>query len=193
MIEHWRSAQGDVAAMLHKDGLSVFDGRSLRTVDVQKRNYTSMVADRNDNLWLGSLEGLSFLTPAGKLQTVFGREYRFNSEKIVTMAAAPDNAKYPYVLAVAVDEKAVADPGSFNFFKSSDPPPMLIPACNDPYRLQVVNADVSSSQIMLFDGEKWEPMFRPGVNKMMFDQTCLWLATSCRVMRLYLPTVVEGY
>ncbi|EKD80981.1 MAG: hypothetical protein ACD_39C02061G0002 [uncultured bacterium] len=109
------------------------------------------------------------------------------------MAAAPDDAKYPYVIAVATDNWASEQSGSFNVHKGSDPPPFLARGTDSPYRLKVINADVSASQIMLYDGDKWEPMFRPGVRAMLFDQEFLWIATSCRVMRLYMPTVVQSY
>ena len=192
-IAFWKSDKAELVAMLHKDSLSVFDGQTLKPVVVPKRNYTCMVADRDNKLWLGSLQGLLYLSPAGKVKTIFGKANDFNSERVVTMATAPDNAKYPYVLAVAVDQQAHENTGSFNFFRSSDSPPMLTRGADSPYRLRVINPAIGNAQIMLYDGEKWEPMFRPGVISMMFDQSFLWISTSSRVMRLYMPTVVQSY
>lgn len=193
-IEYWKTEEGPVAALLFEKSLATFDGSKLAFIAVPERNYTCMVQDRQQNLWLGSFQGLSYLTPDGKIKEIHGRMNDFNSERVVAIAAAPDDAKYPYTLAVAVDEYAKKpSTGAGKIYGSSDPPPTLKRGRDSKYRLRVVNADVSSSQIMLYDGEKWEPMFRPGVRAMMFDQEFLWIATSCRVMRLYMPTVVQSY
>lgn len=192
-IESWKSDKGVLVAMLHKDSLSVFDGQSLQPLAVPKRNYTCMVADRDNKLWLGSLEGLLYFTPNQKMQMIMGVGNDFNSTRVVTMAAAPDNAKYPYVLAVSVDEQARELNGVFQSAQNADQPPILARGADSPYRLRVINFGNDNSQIMLYDGQKWEPMFRPGVRKMMFDQSYLWISTSSRVMRLYMPTVVQSY
>ena len=192
-VEYWKTEAGPVAALLSKRGLATFDGSRLDFIDVPERNYTCMVQDRHHNLWLGSLQGLSYLTPTGKLKDIHGKANFFNSEKVISMAAAPDDAKYPYVIAVAVDEFAQTRKGSRKVYGSSDPPPSLVRGRFGHYSLKVLNAQVDSSQIMLYDGKKWEPMFRPGVRAMMFDQEFLWISTSCRVVRLYIPVVVQSY
>jgi hypothetical protein len=193
-IQYWESAEGSVAALLFDKGLATFEGSKLTFIAVPERNYTCMVQDRNHNLWLGSFQGLSYLTPDGKINEINGRMNDFNSERVVAIAAAPDDAKYPYTVAVAVDEYAKENSiGVRKTYRSSDPPPSLARGSDSAYRLRVMNASVAASQIMLYDGKKWEPMFRPGVRAMMFDQEFLWLATSCRVMRLYMPTVVQSY
>lgn len=192
-VTSWKSNQGVLVAMLHKESLSVFDGETLRPVAVPKRTYTSIVADRDDRLWLGSLNGLLYLSPDEKIHQIMSTANGFNSEKVVAMAAAPDNAKYPYVLAVSVDQRATRLPGLFKFSAPSDKPPRLYPGSDCPWRLRVVSDGDGGSQVMLFDGEKWESMSRPGVNNLLFDQAFLWLGTSSRVLRLYMPTVVESY
>ncbi len=193
-IEYWKTSEGAVAALLFAKGLATFDGSKLSFIAVPERNYTCMVQDRYYNLWLGSFQGLSYLTPDGKINEIHGRMNDFNSEKVVAIAAAPDDAKYPYTIAVSVDEYAKEQgPGVRKLYRSSDPPPSLAGGPDSRYRLRVMNADVSISQVMLYDGEKWEPMFRPGVRALMFDQQFLWISTSCRLMRLYMPTVVQSY
>lgn len=193
-ITYWKSEEGAVAALLLDKGLATFDGSKLVFFAVPERNYTCMVQDRHNNLWLGSMQGLAYLTPAGRFKDIHGRMHDFNSEKVVAIAAAPDDAKYPYTIAVAVDEYAKKKgSGVSKLYRSSDPPPSLVRGADSQYRLRVLNAGVDISQIMLYDGEKWEPMFRPGVREMMFDQEFLWIATSCRVMRLYMPVVVQSY
>lgn len=192
-VEHWKTESGPVVALLSKKGLATFDGNRLDFIDVPERNYTCMVQDRHRNLWLGSLQGLSYLTPAGKLKDIHGKANFFYSEKVTSMAAAPDDAKYPYIIAVAVDEFAQTGKGPRKIYGSSDPPPSLVRGRFGHYSLKVLNAQVDSSQIMLYDGKKWEPMFRPGVRAMMFDQEFLWITTSCRVVRLHIPVVVQSY
>ncbi|PKL48183.1 MAG: hypothetical protein CVV42_10395 [Candidatus Riflebacteria bacterium HGW-Riflebacteria-2] len=193
-IEYWKTNEGAVVALLFEKGLATFDGSKLSFIGVPERKYTCMVQDRNYNLWLGSFQGLSYLTPDVRINEIHGRMNDFNSEKVVAIAAAPDDAKYPYTIAVAVDEYAKDQgTGVRKLYRSSDPPPSLARGRDSMYRLRVLNADVSISQIMLYDGEKWEPMSRPGVRALMFDQEFLWIATSCRVMRLYMPVVVQSY
>lgn len=116
----------------------------------------------------------------------------FFSDKVVTMAAAPDNAKYPYVIAVSVDSVARKDEGFFRFFRTADTPPMLTSGPDSVYRLRLKNYP-REAQIMLFDNEKWEPLNYPGVNHMMFDASHLWTATSNRVMRIFTPVAVQKY
>jgi len=193
-IEYWKTEKGSVAALLFDKALATFDGNKLTFYGVPERNYTCMVQDRFQNLWLGSFQGLSYFTPDGKFKDIHGRMHDFNSERVVAIAAAPDDAKYPYTVAVAVDEYARENSiGVRKFYRSSDPPPYLGRGRDSAYRLRVKNSGPDNAQIMLYDGEKWEPMFRPGVRAMMFDQEFLWIGTSCRVMRLYMPTVVQSY
>lgn len=191
-IEGWNSTEGYLVAMLHKEALSVFDGRELRPLPVPKRVYTSMVADRYDRLWLGSLQGLSYLTPDQHMVEIDEKGNDFFSDKVVTMAAAPDNAKYPYVIAVSVDSVARKDEGFFRFFRTADTPPALTSGPDSIYRLRLKNFP-REAQIMLFDNEKWEPLNYPGVNHMMFDASHLWTATSNRVMRIFTPIAVQRY
>lgn len=193
-IEYWKTDKGSVAALLFDKALATFDGSRLTFYAVPERNYTCMVQDRYQNLWLGSFQGLSYFTPDGKFKDIHGRMHDFNSERVVAVAAAPDDAKYPYTVAVAVDEYARENStGVRKLYRASDPPPYLSRGRDSAYRLRVKNAGPDNAQIMLYDGEKWEPMFRPGVRAMMFDQQFLWIATSCRIMRLYMPTVVQSY
>jgi hypothetical protein len=75
-----------------------------------------MISDRMNNLWLGSENGLLCISPdLEQKETLDGA---FNSKHVVHMAAAPDNARYPYTLAVVVDGRA-------HLLQYSDPTPML--------------------------------------------------------------------
>ncbi len=187
---NWDTTSGKVVAMLQEEGLSIYDGQQVTRIDVPKRRYTGMAADRNNNLWLGAISGLLYLTPDLKIRDVPTRVAGFDSNRITAVAAAPDDAKYPFILAVACDEHYTREK---NFFKSSDVPPALYPARDNPYRLRVVNPEIGGSCVMLYDGKNWERLSRPGVHYLHFDQLNLWLATSCRIMRLYLPVENQSY
>ncbi len=187
---NWETANGRVIAMMQEEGVSVYDGQQVVRIEVPKRRYTSMVADRHGNLWLGALSGLLYLTPDMKIKDIHIKSAGFDSNKITSVAAAPDDAKYPFIVAVACDEHYSNEKG---FFKSSDVPPAIYPRRDNPYRLRVVNPEIGGSCVMLFDGKKWERLSRPGVHYLHFDQSNLWLATSCRIMRLYLPVENQSY
>lgn len=186
----WKTSTGRMIAMMQEEGVSVYDGQQVVRIDVPKRRYTSMAADRNGNLWLGSMSGLLYLTPDMKIRDIHMKDAGFDSNKVTSIAAAPDDAKYPFIIAVACDEKFSTDQG---FFKSSDVPPALYPGRKNPYRLRVVNPQIGGSCVMLYDGKAWERLSRPGVHYLHFDQLNLWLATSCRIMRLYLPVENQSY
>ena len=70
---------------------------------------------------------------------------------------------------------------------------MIKRGTDSPYRLRVINPQIGGSCVMLYDGKKWERLSRPGVHYLHFDQSNLWLATSCRIMRLYLPVENQSY
>jgi|GEM_PF-1071560 len=193
-IQYWQTDKGTVTALLFEKSMATFDGSRLTFHSVPERTYTCMVQDREHNLWVGSLQGLSYFTPAGKFKDIHGRMHGFESESVVGLAAAPDDAKYPYTVAVAIDDAARGDSSAvYKFFRSSDLMPILRQGSDSAYRLRVLNVSTASSKIMLYDGKEWELLPRSGVRSMMFDQDFLWLATSARVMRLYMPTVVQSY
>ncbi len=184
-ISRWKTSAGEYVAMLHEQGLSIFDGTTLYPMGIPKRRYTSMVADREQNLWLGAAEGLLSITKDQQISEVV--DDAFNSKHVVTMAAAPDNARYPYTIAVVVADRA-------RLLIPTDPVPNLVAGSDSIYRLRVVNTTViGGGQIMLYDGEKWEAIPRPGVNSLMFDQSFLWVSTTCRVIRLFMPTIVQTH
>lgn len=187
---NWKTENGTTVAMLQTDGLSIYDGQQVTRIGVPKRRYTCMVADRFNNLWLGSMRGLLYLSPDLKIHDVHGASIGLDSDKITSIAAAPDDALYPFIIAVAYDEGYTLEQG---FFKSSDVAPSLYPGRNNPYRLRVVNAQAPASSVLLYDGKKWERIMRPGVHYLHFDQSNLWLATSRRIMRLFLPKEVQSY
>jgi hypothetical protein len=108
----------------------------------------------------------------------------FESPRIVTLAAAPEDAKYPFLIALSYDK--FYNPDAPGHWKSSDVPPMLSHDCN-PYRLRVINPEIDGSRVLLWTGSRWDKWSRPGVHGLMFDQRFLWTATSNRIMRMYLP------
>lgn len=186
-ISRWVNRDGEFIALLHPQGLSLYDGSNLQKVGVPERAYTSMIADRMNNLWLGSENGLLCISPdLEQKETLDGA---FNSKHVVHMAAAPDNARYPYTIAVVVDGRA-------HLLQYSDPTPMLRSneKSDSKHRLSLVNTEVfGGGQILLYDGQKWEALPRPGVLSLSFDQSYLWVSTACRVIRLFLPVQVETY
>lgn len=187
---NWETATGKVVAILQEEGLTIYDGQQVTRIDVPKRRYTSMAADRFNRLWLGAMSGLLYITPELNIRDVPTKIEGFDSNRITSVAAAPDDAKYPFIIAVACDEKFSQEQ---KFFKSSDVPPMIKRGSDSPYRLRVINPQIGGSCVMLYDGKKWERLSRPGVHHLHFDQSNLWLATSCRIMRLYLPVENQSY
>ena len=186
-LTRWENCDGEFLAVLHSEGLSLFDGGSLRQVDVPKRAYTAMVSDRQNNLWLGSENGLICVSPDLEPKEIIDGE--FNSKHVVHLAAAPDNARYPFTIAAVVDGRA-------HLLEYSDPVPNLTrnAKADSRHRLKVKNTEVfGGGQILLFDGRKWEALPRPGVISIAFDQSFLWVSTACRVIRLYLPILVQSY
>lgn len=189
-IAYWKTNEGEVVALLHEQTLSIFDGRNLIKIPVPERRYTCMASDRRNNLWLGAMNGLLHIGPDMKIHDIILDSNNFESGRIVCMAAAPNDAKYPYLLAVAYDKLYQTDvPDSW---KSSDVPPLLKHDEN-PYRLRVVNPRITGSRVVLWDGNRWEMLSRPGVLALLFDQRFLWTGTSNRVMRLYIPVEQVPY
>jgi hypothetical protein len=186
-IEFWETEEGRVVALMHKKGLSIIQGNQIIKIPVPKRNYTCIESDRTGRLWLGAIEGLLYITPDLRIETSVSHDNTLDSDRITSIAAAPDDAKYPWLIAVACDEKAGSG------FSSSDVPPMLQHAQDNPYKLVVKNPSIQGSSIGLFDGENWERLSRPGVHHLMFDQKFLWATTSSRIMRLYMPVEVTSY
>jgi hypothetical protein len=189
-IEFWENDEGKFAVFLHKEGMSFFDGRELVKLSVPKRTYTCITADRTGRLWAGSLQGLMYIDPDFRIVDKLVTRHFLDSDRITDIAAAPDDAKYPWIIAVACDEKYSPDKKGF---VSSDVPPFLFHPDDNPYVLRVQNPSIHGSNVALYDGKQWERLSRPGVHNMMFDQKFLWLATSCRIMRLYMPVEVTSY
>lgn len=187
---HWRTRDGTVVAVLHREALSIYDGERVVSLPVPKRSYTCMAADRTGTLWVGSFQGLLRIGPDRTIATAGGKGEGFKSDRVVALAAAPDNAKYPYLVAVSVDEKAGEERGHLRL---SDVPPMVTHERDNPYRLRLIPLPIEGAQMLLWDGRVWEPFNYPGIHSLMFDETYLWCATSCRVMRYYLPTIVQNY
>lgn len=183
-IVYWRTVDGEMIALLHEESLSIFDGRDLIPVPVPKRRYTCMVADRENQLWMGAMMGLLYISPDMKINDIIMQGMTFESPRIVTIAAAPEDAKYPFLIALSYDK--FYNPDAPGHWKSSDVPPMLSHDCN-PYRLRVKNPEIDGSRVLLWTGSRWDKWSRPGVHGLMFDQRFLWTATSNRIMRLYLP------
>jgi hypothetical protein len=173
----WKTVDGDRVALLHEKGLSVYDGSDLQKISVPERSFTCMATDRNNELWVGSKVGLIKISPDYRVRQIHSADAGFFGDFITHIAAAPEDAKYPYI--VAVSTTRVEDNG--------DMTPILYHPPNNPYRLRARLADTTSGAISLFDGKVWELWKRPGVNHMLFDQKFLWFTNNLRVMRIFIP------
>jgi ligand-binding sensor domain-containing protein len=189
-IEFWENDEGKFSVFMHEEGLSLFDGKQLVKIAVPKRSYTCIKADRTGRLWAGSLQGLLYIEPNFQIVERLNSKTFLDSDRVTHIAAAPDDAKYPWIIAVACDKQYSPDKAGFI---SSDVPPFLTHPDDNPYILKVKNPSIQGSSVALYDGKQWERLSRPGVHHMMFDQKFLWLATSCRIMRLYMPVEVTSY
>ncbi|MEW6708361.1 MAG: hypothetical protein AB1403_00935 [Candidatus Riflebacteria bacterium] len=190
-IAYWNTSEGEMVALLHEQSLSIYDGQNLTKIPVPERRYTCMIADRKNRLWLGAMTGLLYLDPGMKIHDIQTDPGVFESDCIVSIAAAPDDAKYPYVIGLSYDQQF--HPDAPKHLKTSDVPPMLSPDPTNPYRLRVKNPEIMGSRVLLWDEKRWEKLSRPGVHDLMFDQRFLWTATSNRIMRLYLPVEQVPY
>ena len=186
----WHTGERTYVCLLHTDGLSLFDGDGLTTLPVPKRTYTCLAADRRGTLWVGSLQGLLTVTPDKKVHEFNELANGFLSDRIVAMSAAPPDAQYPFLLAGAWDKMAKSDG---KHFTSSDVPPYLTHTADNPHKLRVVNTSITGSQLLLFDGTVWESYQYAGIRTILFEEMFLWLGTSCRVFRFYLPVITTIY
>lgn len=186
----WKCNENSVVALLHRQGLSVYDGAKIESFPIPERRNTCLCTDRNGDLWIGSFQGLLRITPDRQIHQIPGAVEGFQSDKIVTLAAAPDNAKYPYLIGVVCDKLATEEQGRF---KSSDARPFYTSAAGNPHKLRLVEASIDGAQLLLYDGKKWEPFKYPGIIDLMFDEMYLWTTTSFRVIRYYLPVVAQSY
>ena len=173
----WKTVDGDRVALLHEKGLSVYDGSDLQKISVPERSFTCMATDRDNNLWVGSKAGLIKISPDYRVKQIHSASAGFLGDIITHIAAASENAKYPYIVAVSTarDED------------NGDIVPTLYHPTSNPYRLRAKLADTSSGGISLFDGKTWELWKRPGVNCMLFDQKFLWFSNNVRIMRIFIP------
>ncbi|NLI79230.1 MAG: hypothetical protein GX442_22645 [Candidatus Riflebacteria bacterium] len=184
----WRRAGGTVVALLHREGLSVYDGGKIVPVAVPKRVYTVLCEDRTGTLWLGSLSGLLRITSAGRVEQIVGREVGLNSDRITAIAAAPDDAKYPFLIALACDETARERQG---IIETTVRKAHVAGSAANPYVIRFIDPSVTDSQLVLFDGKKWDPFVYAGIRDIHFDEMYLWTTDSWRVKRYFIPTLTQ--
>jgi hypothetical protein len=147
-----------------------------------------MCADRTGTLWLGSLQGLLRLSPEGKADSIQGKFAGFMSDRVVAIAAAPDEAKYPFLIAVAVDETATEKDG---ILENTCRLPYIGAAGGNPYRLRFAEPDVSDAQMLLYDGKQWDAFKYPGIRDLLFEEMYLWSATAFRLNRYFIHTIAQ--
>ncbi len=186
----WRRAGGTVVALLHPDGLSVYDGSKIEPVIVPKRTYTVLCADRTGTLWVGSLSGLLRISATGKVEQISGRMVGLNSDRITAIAAAPDDAKYPFLIAVACDETAREHQGGL---VTTARKATIAGNANNPYVIRFGEVGAADSQMVLHDGKQWDLFQSPGIRDLHFDEMYLWTTDSWRVKRYYIPTINQFY
>ena len=185
----WKTIHGNRVAILHEQSLSIFDGESLVKIPVPKRRYTCMAVDKFNRLWVGALSGLLYVEPDLKIKDILTAECGFKSDRITAIAAAPDDADYPFIIAVAYNKDFDPD----GKFRNGDIPPALFCETGNPYRLRAKLAGNNTGAINLWDGKMWERFSRPGVSSLLFDQRYLWFTNNVRIMRLFLPVEVVSY
>jgi hypothetical protein len=186
---YWRAGGDSPVALLHQEGLSVYDGK-VTQISVPKRTYTCMTVDRTGTLWLGSLQGLLKVTPDRKVISIPGKMSGFHSDRIVALSAAPDEAKYPFLIAMANDHTATLKDG---VIESTCRLPQYQVDPQNPYRLSFGEPDIMDAQLGLWDGKQWDFFKYPGIRDLLFEEMYLWSATSWRVNRYFVPTIAQIY
>jgi len=186
----WRSGGNSVVALLNQEGLSLYDGSKITPFAVPKRSYTCFCADRNGTLWMGSLQGLLKVTADRRIESIQGKAAGFYSDRIVALSAAPDEAKYPFLIAVGLDETSRLVNG---IIENTCRLPNVGSDPRNPYRLSFNEPDISDAQMLLYDGKQWDYFKYPGIRDLLFEEMYLWSATAFRVNRYYIPTITQVY
>ncbi|MBF0500143.1 MAG: hypothetical protein HQM09_08420 [Candidatus Riflebacteria bacterium] len=186
----WRAGGDSVVALLNQEGLSLYDGSKITSFAVPKRHYTCICADRTGSLWLGSFQGLLKITPDRKVELIDKVAAGFRSDRIVSVTAAPDDAKYPFLIAVALDESAKEVNG---IMESDCRIPFVGAERTNPYRLRFGEPEIMDAQLVLYDGKQWDTFRYPGIHHLLFEEMYLWSATSFRVFRYYVPKITQVY
>lgn len=187
-ILEWDTINGPLIVFLQKNHVAFFDGYYVDFFPVSERDYNCMVVDRDNILWIGSNQGLSYITPDFEINE---RVEGFAPDRVTSIAAAPLNANYPHKIAVATDRRSRTG-GSSNIFRGSDPMPYINPG--NMFNLDRIESTYvmrhasgrAESFVYMYDGNRWEKLTRPGVQYMLFDDSYLWLATSRRLLKINL-------
>ncbi|MFZ2959012.1 MAG: hypothetical protein WA705_19160 [Candidatus Ozemobacteraceae bacterium] len=186
----WRSGSDSVVALLNQEGLSLYDGSKITVLPVPKRAYTCIGADRTGTLWLGSFQGLLKVTPDRKVESIPGKSAGFYSDRIVSISASPDEAKYPFLIAVALDDSSTFLSG---ILENTCRTPFVGKDGANPYRLKFTEPDIHDAQMLLYDGKQWDAFKYPGIRHLLFEEMYLWSATAFRVNRYYVPKITQVY
>ena len=186
----WRTGRDTVVALLNQEGLSLYNGSKIIPFAVPKRHYTCLAADRTGTLWLGSYQGLLQITSDHQVKSIGGKGDGFCSNRVTSITPAPDEAKYPFLIAVATDETATDLKG---FIESTCRVPWIGHESQNPYKLLIKEEDTGDAQLSLYDGKQWDHFLYPGIRHLLFEEMYLWSATSFRVIRYHVPAIAQTH
>lgn len=182
----WNKLDGTVLAILHKTGVSTWDGHFFENLSITgRRRYTCIAAGAEGNLWLGSATGGVFrVTPGGQVYNYSAGNAFFDSNHISAIATKPMTSGSPLGVWVACDE--LADDIDLNpLLNGSDQSPMII---TDPDgRKRVIEQEIAGSSLHYFDGLTWEKWKVAGVCDILVDRDFIWLSSNLRIRRLLVP------
>jgi ligand-binding sensor domain-containing protein len=172
-----RKATSTVAelALLHPEGLTVYNGQAYTPVDLGGgRKYSCIAGDAAGNLWLGSDGGVIRLTPDGRLLSYSSANAHFESDRITAIAVSPDSEKTGLAVWIGCDREK----------NGSDQPPTVI---TEGTRKIVKEADIDGASLHFFDGLHWDKWKVAGVRCLYMEGDYLWVGSNIRLRRLFVP------
>ncbi|HNV71446.1 MAG TPA: hypothetical protein PKO06_17210, partial [Candidatus Ozemobacteraceae bacterium] len=171
-------------AVLHPDGLSLFDGKDFHAIDLgggSLRHYRSIVGDPLGNLWMASDAGLIRLTPEWKVLTYTRANANFLSDRITAIAVGSEGKANGISVWAACDQD----------LNGSDQPPNVVTRQENGRTVKIVQElDIDGASLHYFDGLTWDYWKIPGVRCMYHEGDFLWLGTNWRLRRLSIPALM---
>ncbi|NLI76925.1 MAG: hypothetical protein GX442_10855 [Candidatus Riflebacteria bacterium] len=171
-----RTQQGSEIALLHPDGLTLWNGKDFVPIDLGgRRTYSCISGDALGNLWLGSDGGLFRVTPDLRVVSFTTGNAFLESDRITAVAASNDTAEGGgYAVWVACDQSPAG----------SDQPPNVVKRGD---KKVVLEMDIAGSSLHFFDGHDWDKWKVAGVRCMLLEGDYLFLGTNIRMRRLNVP------
>ncbi len=162
-------------ALLHPDGLTLWNGRDFISIDMGgRRTYTCITGDALGNLWIGSSGGLFRLTPDLKIVHYTKGNANFESDRITAVAASNDTSAGGLGIWVACDESSTG----------SDQPPNVVTRDG---KKHVLELDIDGSSVHFYDGHTWDKWKMAGVRCFHMEGDYLFMGTNIRMRRLFTP------